>query len=151
MDIRDSIQSGQSRKRQAIGEKFDSDKLEKAKASPVGTINKHQEMKMGDGTWKYVGKQGHQHPAAVEARNQGHYKSREHREREVTGMLSNELVTDIQKRVGKTFNTGVTGETMKVLKVESMNTTVSINGTEKKIPNKDMMSRLRGLKESREN
>jgi hypothetical protein len=38
--------------------------LEKGgKAHPVGTINKYNEMKMADGTWKYVGKQGHNHPA----------------------------------------------------------------------------------------
>lgn len=30
--------------------------LEKGKALPVGTINKYGEQKMGDGTWKYVGK-----------------------------------------------------------------------------------------------
>jgi hypothetical protein len=40
------------------------DELEKAKgvAAPIGTINKWNEMKMPDGTWKYVGKKGINHP-----------------------------------------------------------------------------------------
>lgn len=31
---------------------------------PVGTVNKYGEMKMSDGTWKYVGKKGANHPKA---------------------------------------------------------------------------------------
>ena len=72
MNIRDSIQSGQSKTRNAIGAGFITDKLEKAKGHPIGTINRYQEMKMPDGKWKYVGKQGHQHPAAQELKKQGH-------------------------------------------------------------------------------
>ena len=49
------------------------DSFEKGKAVPVGTINNYQEMKMGDGSWKYVGKQGHNHPVAIKARKAGHY------------------------------------------------------------------------------
>lgn len=45
-------------------EKSFTNDLVKAKAVPVGTINKYKEMKMPDGSWKYVGDQGHSHPAA---------------------------------------------------------------------------------------
>lgn len=35
----------------------------KGRAVPVGTMNAYKEMKMPDGTWKYVGDQGKNHPA----------------------------------------------------------------------------------------
>lgn len=41
---------------------LDDNDLEKGKSLPVGTINKYNEMKMPDGTWKYVGKKGSSHP-----------------------------------------------------------------------------------------
>lgn len=51
-----------------ISKAFDNelqDYLEKAKAAQVGTINKYNEMKMPDGSWKYVGKQGIDHPSVA--------------------------------------------------------------------------------------
>jgi len=45
------------------------DVLEKAKALPVGTINKWGEKKMGDGSWKYVGKSEHKGEESVEGKS----------------------------------------------------------------------------------
>jgi hypothetical protein len=60
------IRSQQEINQERINKQFSSGlELEKGgKPHPVGTINKYGEMKMADGSWKYVGKQGKNHPAA---------------------------------------------------------------------------------------
>lgn len=51
-----------------------SDLFQKAKELPIGTINKWKEMKMPDGTWKYVGDQGKDHHAVKHLFESGEIK-----------------------------------------------------------------------------
>lgn len=86
MDINSHIQQQQELRKSKIQNSFTNreETLEKAKAHPVGTINKWGEMKMPDGNWKYLGKQGHSHPVAKELQEKGHYKAPSGDKREVS-------------------------------------------------------------------
>lgn len=95
MDIRKHIQSNKGLVKANLLNSFgilqDTERKEfliKAKAYPVGYINKWDEMKMPDGNWKYVGKKGKSHPLALELQNQGHTitsHSDTEKKKEVTG------------------------------------------------------------------
>lgn len=77
MNLRDLIQRGKGMQKSNILNSFGQRsislyQLEKAKPHPVGYINKWHEMKMPDGSWKYVGKRGVSHPAAIELKEKGY-------------------------------------------------------------------------------
>ncbi len=137
MDIREQIIKNNEKRRLSISGNFTND-LEKGRGQPAGTINKYNEMKMEDGSWKYIKK----------TKSKGEERdTAKITEVKVSGQMAQERINDIQKRVGKSFTTGVTGQVLEVLKVESMNTTLKIDGQETKIPNERMAKRLKDLKE----
>lgn len=75
--------------------------LEKAKPHPIGYINDWGEMKMPDGSWKYVGKKGHSHEAAKELIKQGYSLGQKSVEKTKTKLIHySELDTNSAKFAG---------------------------------------------------
>lgn len=102
------------------------------KAVPIGTVNKHGKIKTAEG-WVYQ-KKGM-------GANGGKTSTHEEQVAEKKAIRK-----ELKQHLNKLYDTGVTGQKMRITRVDVMNTSIQLQGVDAKlirIPNKEALSRLK--------
>ena len=104
------------------------------KAVPIGTVNKHGKVKTANG-WEYQ-KKGQ--------RADGGKTTPSTHEEQVAKKQA--IRKELKQHLNKLYDTGVTGQQMRITRVDVMNTSIQLQGVDAKeirLPNKEALSRLK--------